>query len=150
MTVFSSAPSVARNPESQVRRKQRPLLAGGKIRRKLGLEIVGVLERKTGGVALDEEVEGIDHRHVGGEIDHDFKLVGALGEYQPRDPVAVRVLLPVQEVGRLDVERIAEDRRPAVGRRPQPDFMRSEIDEPIELVGGSVLERDADCHASAC
>src|SRR5215470_2200942 len=32
--------------------------------------------------------------------------------------------------------------------RAQPDLVRTEIDEPVELIGGPVLERDADGHAS--
>ena len=99
---------------------------------------------------LDEEIEGVDHRHVGDQVDQHFQLVGPFGEDQPRDPVAVRILLPVQEVpGGLDVERVAEDRRAAVRRGPQPDLVRAHIDEPVELVGGSMLERDADSHACA-
>src|SRR5262249_4588101 len=95
-------------------------------------------------------IEGVDHRHVGGEIDHDLELLRALRKDEPRDPVAVWVLLPVQKMpGRLDVERVAEDRRAAMRRRPQPDFVRAQVDEAVELVGRSMLERDADRHASS-
>jgi hypothetical protein len=36
-------------------------------------QIVGVGERQRLGVGLDEEVERIDHRHLGGEIDRDAR-----------------------------------------------------------------------------
>ena len=47
------------------------------------------------GVLLDKEIERIDHRHIGGHIDNDLEFLRRLGEYQPRDPVAIRILLPV-------------------------------------------------------
>ncbi len=49
---------------------------------------------------LDEEVERIDRRHVGGELDLDLELVGLLRENEPRLEVALRVLLPVDEMAR--------------------------------------------------
>ena len=99
------------------------------------------------GVRLDEEVERIDDRHVGREVDADVEPVGGLGEHQPRDPVAVRILLPVQEIlVRRDVERIAENRRPAVRRGPQPDFVRPQPNVAIEAIRRAVLEGNADGH----
>ena len=94
------------------------------------------------GVRLDEEIERIGHRHVGGEVDDDFECVGRFREDEARDPVAVRVLLPVEEIFvRSDVQRIAEDRCPAMRCRAQPYLVGRQVDEPVELVARSVLQR---------
>ena len=70
-----------------------------------------------------------------------------LREHAARDPVAVRVLLPVEEVlRRRRLQRVAEDRRAAMRRRPQPDLVRRQVDQPVEAVGRAVLQRDADGH----
>ena len=48
----------------------------------------------------------------------------------PRQEVAVRILLPVEKVlRRLDLERVAEHRRAAVGGGPQADDLRAELDQ---------------------
>ena len=106
-----------------------------------------VAERIGLGVRLDEEVERVDHRHVGGDVDDDLQVVGGFGEDDAGDPVAVGILLPVEEVpGRRDVERVPEHRRAAVRRRAQPDLVRRDRDAAVEAVGGAVLQRDADGH----
>ena len=104
-------------------------------------------ERKSFGIRLDEKVEGINDRHVGGQTDEHVEFVGAFGKDQARDPIAVWILLPVQKVpGRLDRERVAKDRRAALRCGPQPYLMRTEVDQTVEPVGRAVLERDADGH----
>ena len=91
------------------------------------------------GVVLDEEVEGIDHLHVGDQSDGDRKLTGAVGEHQPGQEVAECILLPVHEmIGRLDRQRVRLDRCAAVWRRPQPDDVRMYVHQPVEGVGGAV------------
>ena len=130
-----------------------PLLeqrAGGfplEVRRELGRELRRVVEREMLGPVLDEEVERIDHRHVGDEIDGDVERARGFREDEARDVVAVRVLLPVDEVllGR-DAQAVADDGRPAVGRRPEPDLVRREPDRPVELVERAVVKGDADGH----
>src|SRR6185436_4020505 len=102
----------------QIGGEQRALLRGGQIRRKLGLEIVSVLERKRGGVTLDKEVEGIDDRHLRREVDLDLEFGRLLREYKTRQPVTLRILLPVHEMVRgRHLERIAQDRRARMRRR---------------------------------
>ena len=60
-----------------------------------------------------------------------------VGEHESREVVAVGVLLPVDEVSlRRDLQRVAQDRRAAVRRGPQPDDVRRERDEPIVAVAG--------------
>ena len=69
--------------------------------------------------------------------------VDLLGKHEARQPVAVRVLLPVDEMlGRRDLERIARDPRAAMRRRPQPDRLRPERDRPVVGVAGDVMQAD--------
>ena len=82
----------------QIFREQRSGLDGRQIRREFGLEIVGIGERKTVRVGLDEEIERIDHGHLRREIDLDLQLGGLFREDKARQPVALRVLLPVHEM----------------------------------------------------
>src|SRR5262249_30203445 len=83
-----------------------------------------VAERKRLGRRLEEEVERIQDRHLGHEVDVDRQLAGRVGKDVSRQVIAVRILLPVDEVlARRDVERICEDGGPTVRRRPQSDEM---------------------------
>ena len=131
----------------QVRGKQRPRLRRHEIRGKLVLEVVGVLERKGKGVGLDEEVERIDHGHLCREVDLDFQLGRLLREDVTREPVALRVLLPVHEmVRRRDLERIARDRGTRMRRRTQANGLGAEIDRTVVFVMRDVMQCDVDRH----
>ena len=121
-------------------------------RPQIGLEVVserGVIAEREGlGTRLDEEVEGVDDGQLGDQVDLDAELGRALGEHQPCQVVAERVLLPVEEVVLgCDLERVGRDRGPGVWRRPEPDHMRPDPDEPVEGVGGPVVEGHPDRHA---
>jgi len=61
-----------------------------------GLVLKGVML----GIILDEEVEGIDHRHVGDQVHGDGEFGHRLREHHARNEVAERILHPVQEMGR--------------------------------------------------
>ncbi len=108
----------------------------------------GVVTKGKGlGVGLEEEVERIDHRQVGDEIDGDFEPGGLLGEHQARQMIALRVLLPVDEVVLgLDLERVGKDRRAAVRRRAQAYDLRAERNRPVVAVGRPMMQRDVDAH----
>ena len=75
-TVFSPGRIVgaeALEPRREARSRRRGLEERNQLlreRRRVG-------ERIVLGVRLDEEVERIDHRHVGGQVDDDVELVGA-------------------------------------------------------------------------
>ena len=89
-------------------RKQRPRRLGLEIGGKFVAQVVRIGEGKVLGVGFDEEIERIDHRHLGDEVDLDAEFVGRLRKHQPRQPIAVRILLPVDEMlGRRDLQRIA-------------------------------------------
>ena len=126
-------------------------------RRELTLDPVGrefvdqvlvVLEGKVLGRGLEKEVEGVEHRHLGDQVDLDAEARGLVREHQPRHVVGLRILLPVDEVrGRLDTHRVAEDAGARVWRRAQADDLRSEVDRPVVPVVGHVVQRDVDGHA---
>ena len=99
------------------------------------------------GFGFEEEVERIDGRHVGHEIDRDVEMRDALGEHHAGEVVALRVLLPVDEV-RLgfDDQRIGQDRRAGVRRRAQADGLRAERDQPVVAVGRAMGQRDGKGH----
>ena len=70
-----------------------------------------------------------------------------LGKHEARQPVAVRVLLPVHEMlGRRHLQRIAADRGAGMRRRPQADDLRPERDRPVVPIARDVLQTDQDRH----
>lgn len=96
---------------------------------------------------LQEEVEGVVHRHLY-QVHRDLELARLLGEYQPRLVVGKRVLLPVDEVLRgLDFERV-RNHIAAMGREPQSDGLRPEADQPVTIMG-DVVERGVNRHMLA-
>jgi hypothetical protein len=103
-----------------------PLLDDGSHRAfgrlQVWLQVVGqtgrIAERVSLRVILDEEVERVDHLHVGDQSDRDVQLGSLAGKDRPGEVVAERVLLPIQEVlGRRDGQRVGLDGRPRVRRR---------------------------------
>ncbi len=107
------------------------------VRRELLVQPGLVRERKRFGRRFEKEVERIEDRQLGGQVDVDQQLSRLVGEHESREVVAVGVLLPVDEVSlRRDLQRVAQDRRAAVRRGPQPDDVGRERDEPIVAVAG--------------
>ena len=133
----------------QIGREQRARLLDLQIGREFRLQAVGILERECVGIWLDEEIERIDHGHLRREVDLDFQLGGLLRKDVARQPVALRVLLPVHEmVRRRDLERIAQDRRAGVRRRAQPNGLGAEIDRTVIFVMRDVMKCDVDRHGT--
>ena len=123
--------------------EQRPPRLGREIGRELDLQFLGVLERKFFGIGLDEEIERVDDREFGGQVDLDLEVGHLFRKHEPREPVAVRILLPVDEMlGRLDLQRIARHPRAAMRRRPQPDRLRPERDRAVVGIAGDVVKAD--------
>jgi len=107
-----------------------------------------VLERKLVGTWLDKEVERIDHCHVGDQVDRNAQLANFLGKDDSCLEVAVRVLLPIDEViGRLNLERVTQDRRPAMRCRPQSHHLWPQRGRSSVAIVSLMIERDANCHA---
>ena len=99
------------------------------------------------GPFLDKEIERIDHRHVGNQIDADVDLPGRLRECQPGDKIAVGILLPVDEMllG-PDLERVADDRCARMRGRAQTDFMRGGDHRAIKAIVGLMMQGNANGH----
>ena len=107
-----------------------------------------VFEGEKVGAWLDEEVERIDDCHVGDQIDGNAQLANLLGKNDPGLKVAVRVLLPIDEVvGRLDLERVTQDRCPTMRCRPQPHHLRPQRGRSFVAIVSLMIECDANCHA---
>ena len=62
----------------------------------------------------------------------------------------MRILLPVQEVAvGLDAQRVAQDGRAAVRRRPQANDLRPHLHGAVVLVTSLVVQGDVQGHALA-
>src|SRR5262249_44336274 len=95
-------------------------------------EPVFVRERKPFGARLEEKIEGVIDGELRDEIDVDPELGYCARKNEPREIIALRILLPVEEVpGRRDATGIRQDWRAAVWRRPQANHLRRERDAPI-------------------
>ena len=136
---------------SEKRRQQRTRRLGIEKRRKLLGELRGIGERESLRERLYEEVERIDHRHVGDQIDGDLEFAGLFREYEAREPVSVRVLQPVHEMlCRRHLERIARYASAAMRRGPQPDDLWSETDGAFVPVARGMVKTDKDRHTPPC
>src|SRR6185369_3430333 len=70
-----------------------------------------------------------------------------LVEDESSEVIAVGVLLPIQEqVCRRDLQRITDDRRPAMRRGPKAHHLRQKRDGTVIAVFRLVMKRDADRH----
>ena len=126
-------------------RGQRPLV---QVRRQLRGEGGLVLEREFLGVRFEEEVERVVHRHLGHEVDLDLELGDLVRVDDPREVVAERVLLPVDEgaLGRRQLQRVAVDPRAAMRRRAQADDLGPERHGTVVAIARAMVERDVDGH----
>ena len=125
----------------------------GRRHLEIGLEVLLqqrlVGERHGFGGRLEKEIERVDHRHLGDQPDLDRKARGGLGDHEAGEVVAVRVLLPVEEVlFRLDLEAVAHDARAAVRCGAQADDLRAQLDRPVIGVGGAMLQRNVKSHGN--
>ena len=74
----------------------------GRLLDEIGRELLGefarIRKRILAGRRIDEEIERIDYRHIGEQIDGDAEFGGLLRKHETGKPVAVRVLLPIHEM----------------------------------------------------
>ena len=116
---------------------------GGQLMGESGL----VGEGELLGVVFEEEVEGIDDGHVGDQVDFHFEMLGDFGVNETREVVALRVLLPVEEmVSGLNAKRVTEDGRAAMGSGAEANHLGSEGHQTIVGVGGFMVKGYADAH----
>ena len=120
---------------------------------RLGIEIGRKLLGKLGRVGewkcfrerLDKKIERIDHGHIGDEVDRDSEFARLLRKDEAREPVSIRILLPIHEVlRRRDLERIALDARAAVRSGAQADDLRRQSNWAIVGVAGHMMEARED------
>ncbi|MNS76052.1 hypothetical protein D3C72_1095880 [compost metagenome] len=98
-------------------------------------------------VGFEEEVERIEDRHLRQQIDLDPQFFGFLREHQPRQVIALRVLLPVDEMlfgG--DFQRIRQNPRAAVGSGTQANNLRAELDSAVIAVMRDMVQCDMNRH----
>lgn len=113
---------------------------GFEERAEFAVEGVFVVEGEDFGVGFEEEVEGVDDAHVSDEVDFDGEGTGGFGEDEACKVIALRILLPVNEViGRLYVEGVAVDGGAAVGRGTEADHLRREGNEAVVVINGAVV-----------
>ncbi|MNF64412.1 hypothetical protein D3C84_461410 [compost metagenome] len=126
------------------RRRQRQ---GFQIRSQFLALIGGIREGDFFCVGLKEKIEWVEDRHLGQQIDLDAQLISFFREHQPRQVVALRVLLPVDEVllGR-DFQRIRQNPRAAVGGGTQANDLRAEFDSAVIAVMRDVVQCDMNRH----
>ena len=130
---------------SEITRDERRCRCLDQVRHQLPALIRVVFEGKLFRVRREEEIERIDHRHLGNQIDFDSKLTGLVRKYQPRQIVCLRVLLPIDEMTRrLHLERIAQNPRTAMRGRAQPHHMRAQAHQSVIAIVGDVIQGNMD------
>ena len=106
-----------------------------------------VAERERVSARFHEEVEGVVRRHFGNEVHGDLEFRDLFRKHDARLPVAVRVLLPVEEVRiGFDLERVRQHACFGVRRRAQADDLRRQRDRAVIAVFGTMRQRDVDAH----
>ena len=74
---------------------------------------------------FEKEVEGIDRREFGDQLDVDFELAKRLRQNDARQIVSERILLPIDETtGGGNIQRVGCNPGSAMGPWPQSDYMR--------------------------
>ena len=127
--------------------EQRTTFCLHQIRREFLSLLLLILEREMLRVLFEEEIEGVDHRHVGDQLDLDAQAPSLLRKHDPREEVPEGVLLPVQEVLlRHDLQAVGANRRARMRRRAQPDHVGREPHGSVEPVVRVVVDRDSDGH----
>jgi len=122
--------------------EQRPLLLDIEIGGEVGLQLFVISEGISLRIRLHEEIERVDDVEIGEQVDLDREMVDRIGKDDSRQPVAMRILLPVEKMARrFDLQRIIGHLGPAMGRRTQADDLRSQLDRAIIAIGGEVMER---------
>ena len=97
---------------------------------------------------LEEKVERVVNRQLSHQIDLDPKLTHLFRKRQAGHIIALRILLPVDEMlCRRDSLRVRQNGGTAVRSGAQPHEVRPQRDKSIVLVVGDVVQGDVDAHA---
>lgn len=117
------------------------------VRRQFALLFAGIREGDVLGVRFQKEVERVEHRHFGDQINLDTELVGLFREDQTRQVIALRVLLPVDEVVfRQDFQRIRQHAGAAMGGRAQANDLRTQFDRAFVAVMRDMVQGNMNRH----
>jgi hypothetical protein len=134
---------------AQVFLEQRFAAEHDEVWREVALVHALVAKRKGLRVRLEEEIERIEHRHLGDQVHLDAQLARLLREDVAGEVVSLRILLPVDEMlFGCDLQRIGNDPRAAMGSGTQSDDLWSERHEPVVAIVRDVIECDMYGHAS--
>ena len=99
------------------------------------------------GVFLEKEIERVDNRHFGHQVDGHRQLARLVGKHDPGLVIAERILLPVDKVLlRCDLQRITKYPGPAMGGGAQANDVRRQVHGPVEMVFRSMVDGDLDRH----
>ena len=124
------------------RLEQRPLILHVEIGGKVGLQLVIIGERVIFRIRLHEKVERVDDVEIGEQVDLDREMIDRIGKDDARQPITVRVLLPIEEVvRRFDLQRVIGYFGPTVRRGAQADNLRAEPDRAAVGISGEVVQR---------
>ena len=118
-----------RRPVDSVEKRLQPRtrVLGRAVDDEVGPEILAIVERPDFRALFNEEVERIVDRHVGDDVDLDLQFVDEFREDVARQPVAVGILLDVDEMlGGRDFQRMRDDAGAAVRRGSKPDDLRAQ------------------------
>ncbi|MNH95825.1 hypothetical protein D3C73_484780 [compost metagenome] len=121
---------------------------GDHVDREVLDQVFRIFERPSGGLFLDEKIEGVVDRHVGDKIDLDLEFRYRVRENEPREIVAVGILLQVYKmVFRRDLQRMRQHFRARMGGGFQADDLGSEADGLVVFVMGEMIDACLDRHA---
>ncbi len=109
----------------------------------------GLVNERIGVCRLfQEKVERIEDFDLQDQVNLNTEIIRLFRKNNPRQIVAERILLPVDEVsGRLDLERVGLDVGLGVRCGAQPDHLGAQIDRAVVTVIADVVLGDENAHA---
>ncbi|MNJ33349.1 hypothetical protein D3C77_280340 [compost metagenome] len=109
--------------------------------------VLGIAEGNLLGIGLKKKIEGVEHRHLGDQVDFNTQVLGFLREHQACQVVTLGVLLPVDEMPVwLHFQRIRENPRTTVRCRTQADNLWPQLDSTVVSVLSDMMQGDMDRH----
>ncbi|RMN17035.1 hypothetical protein ALQ63_04097 [Serratia plymuthica] len=110
------------------------------IGRQFDFLLFRIAKRNMFRLRLQEEIEGVNHRHFNPHIHFHAEVVGFFREHQPGQVVAVRILLPVDKViFRGHFQRIGQNGGTAVCGRAQAYDLGTQVDASVVAIFGNVV-----------
>ena len=121
--------------------QQGPWFRGGQVGCQVVAKSFVVLEGERLGIRFQEKIKGVINRHLGHQVDCDFKVFGFLRKHQSRQIIGEWVLLPIEKMTQwLNSQRVRQDRRLTVRRWSETNNVSAQIDRSIVVVNGTVMK----------